>query len=620
MVTRRTPAKKTVTKPKTAAKKVVRKPATVVKAPEKTLDSNIILLKKKYVGQQIHIITVPYEERQIATKYGAVWNADIRQFIFVGQTLPKELEEYATEDFSLERWIEDTINGHPKPVTLKKSMVPRSHQQEAIDSIREAAVAGWRGFIEADQVGLGKTISALQGASEVATVKGFTTANPAKLLITCPKAVIPHWRNTIKALGITNLRVVVINYDRAKSLLTIPSSAGTAKTTRTKNKRISTSGKPLILWDIIIADESHKLKNHEVSQRAKAFDKIARYADAHDKAPFIIWASATIGQTPVELGYLAPLIGQMVKRPTLTMKDYGRFLQSNNFHVKEGKVGFTWVQAKPTDTAARKKEIADEQKQDIERFRKLLFSPKSPSIRRNPEDIAGWPEINRIPMPYQLDVEQKLLYAKAWLEFRNFLKLNPRGKDPKGALAAQLRFRQKASMIMLPNTVEFATDLLENGLQVAISLQFMEPLNIMKTALEKKGYQVSEFSGATGINREQERIDFQKGKTQVILFTVEEGVSFHAGEQLPDGTSATTTPRATILHDIRYSAISCSQIEGRCHRDGQNANMYYPYAQGTVQQMITQRMIARMKNMKDLSGDDASVVEEIETLLETVSI
>lgn len=616
MVAKRKPAAR---KTSTTRKPAARKPATVKPAvKEKTFTQNIDTVRKLAGGQKVWVLeNIAWEEKALATHYGAKWNSDIRQFIYIGNILPKDLEQYKSENYSLNRWVEDEINMTFITPKTQATYIPRPHQASAIKRISASAKAGYRGFVEADNVGVGKTLSMLLGASEVATLKGFTQTNPAKLLIICPKAVIPHWRNTIANSGITNLRIIVINYDRSKNLLTVPTTAATAKTTRTKNKRIANNGTSLIKWDIIIADEAHKLKNIETSQRAKAFDKIAEYSTIAKQAPFVIWGTATIGQNPLEVGYLAPLIGQIKGVAGLNIKNYGRWLQSVGFHMKEGKVGYVWTNSKPTDTPARIATVKKEQAEDIKRMREILFATNSPSIRRNPEDIAGWPEINRITVPYQLDVKEWVLYQQAWLEFRNELKLHPKGRDPAGALAAQLRFRQKASLLMLPNTLEYIVDLLENNLQVAVSVEFMETLNILKTGLEKKGYDVSVFSGANSTTREQERINFQKGETQVIIFTVEEGVSFHAGETLPDGTTATMTPRATIIHDIRYSAISCIQIEGRCHRDGQNANVYYPFFEKTVQDKIAKVMIQRMANMKNLSGDDSSIVNDIENILET---
>lgn len=611
MATQRTSTKTAPRRKPATAKKPTRpvapKPASVKEKVPYTHDPSL---------GRLHILDFPWEMRGAAGPLGAKWDEDIRAFIYVGHSLPPTLVPFASQDYSWERWKEDDLNGQVLSVPPSVSrMKPRPHQMEAAKKITAFAKQGYRGFIEADNVGVGKTISALVGAYGAAKVKGYTKANPAKTLIICPKSVIPHWRNTIKALGIDNLRVVVINYDQSKKLLTVPDKATAAKRARTKNKHIANSGESIVNWDLIIADESHKLKNIETSQRSKAFDRIAQYSTNAQQAPFVIWASATIGQNPMELGYLAPLVAQMLKKDNMSTSQWGAFLESNGFHVLKGKTGaYSWIKhdpKKPDPTVKVK------QNQDIKRLRTLLFSANSPSIRRHPTDIAGWPEITRIPFAVSLDTKGRNLYEELWSAFRSFLKMNVRGRDPRGGLAQQLRFRQKASLLRVPGTLDFAEDLLENGLQIAISVEFMESIDAMRNALEAKGVVCVEFSGRNVSERENERIRFQRGQAQVIFFTVEEGISLHAGEQLPDGTKASSTGRATIVHDVRYSSLSNTQIEGRCHRDGQKANIYYMYAEDTVEEKILKKMIERMAHMKDLSGDDEDSVRQIEDLLES---
>ncbi|MCC2627447.1 MAG: type restriction protein res subunit, partial [Thermomicrobiales bacterium] len=85
-----------------------------------------------------------------------------------------------------------------------------------------------------------------------------------------------------------------------------------------------------------------------------------------------------------------------------------------------------------------------------------------------------------------------------------------------------------------------------------------------------------------------------------------ESISLHRGE-LPGGDK----PRSLIVHDMRHSAIQLQQIEGRCHRDGQRAVIYYAFAEDTVEERIAATVVTRMVAMDGMAGDDTSLVDEI---------
>ena len=62
--------------------------------------------------------------------------------------------------------------------------------------------------------------------------------------------------------------------------------------------------------------------------------------------------------------------------------------------------------------------------------------------------------------------------------------------------------------------------------------------------------------------REEERMRFQRGDAKVVLFTVEEGISLHQGENSatsgsasPVSQGANDVPRSEVIHDLRWSAI-----------------------------------------------------------------
>ena len=202
-------------------------------------------------------------------------------------------------------------------------------------------------------------------------------------------------------------------------------------------------------------------------------------------------------------------------------------------------------------------------------------------------------------MPVALDVAEQTLYDEEWRAFRKALQLSGRTrKDRANALVARLRFRQKASLLRVPGTIEHAVDLLENGRQVAISVEFRETQETIRAGLEKAGHACAVIHGELSPNeRERERLRFQRGDASVMVYTVTEAISLHAGDQLAGGNRV---PRANILADPRYSAIACAQIEGRCHRDGEHATVFYMFAEDTIEEEIVQTVIGRLRTMKTM--------------------
>ena len=71
--------------------------------------------------------------------------------------------------------------------------------------------------------------------------------------------------------------------------------------------------------------------------------------------------------------------------------------------------------------------------------------------------------------------------------------------------------------------------------------------------------------------REAECLRYRRGDASVILFNVE-GISLHEGDTNNDGNNV---PRCQIDHDLRWSAIRAHQIDGRSHRDGKFAQVYW---------------------------------------------
>jgi superfamily II DNA or RNA helicase len=529
-----------------------------------------------------HVLDVPFAMRAVAQAAGATWDATYGVWLFDGTSLPLALAPFAAQPYSWELHVERMLAGRdaPPPSTPTGEVTPRDHQAAAVKAIAAARAAGRPGFLLADDVGLGKTITAWRA---ILDHRGAHT-----VLIVCPLAVIAHWRRTIEAMGDGGKDVVILNYERLGKLFEVSDAA--RKKIKSK-KGLARAGTAPEL-DLIVLDESHRCKNPTAARSKLAAKLVA-------KAGFTLWLSATAGQNPLELSYLAPLLASTTGATATELKDFEQWCIDQDLGVTRGTYGRWDWRGDPKDCA---------------RVHAMLFEATrgAPAgIRRRPEEIAGWPAINRILAPIELDGEARALYQQAWTAFRRELELAPSGRDPKSALAATLRLRQKSSLIRVAGTVELCRELLDNDHQVAISVAFIETLTAIKAALEGglHGVPCAEIHGGLPAGqREAERLRFQRGEARVVLFTVEEGISLHQGEH-------NDAPRSEIIHDLRWSAIQMAQLEGRCHRDGRFAQVYWTYADQTIEDKLARVVVRRIQQMKEMIGDDAETVREIERLL-----
>lgn len=535
-----------------------------------------------------HVLDVPFAFRGVASAAGARWEAAHNVFAYRGAELPPALAPFRSKPYSLERRLEEELNGQLSAQAesgARGTLVPRPHQLAAVRAIAEALAAAHGGFLLADDVGLGKTISAWQAVLDMPAARD--------VLIVCPLAVVAHWRHTVSAMGDGDKRVVITNYERIGKLFDVTADA--RKKIKTK-KGLARLGKAPRL-DVVIWDESHRCKN-PTAARSKLAAKI------NATAGFILWLSATAGQNPLELSYLAPLLARVTGDRPGDLKDFEGWCQRQGLGVIRGDYGRWAWRGDPVD---------------CDKVRHLLFEGAvAAGLRRRPEDIAGWPEINRILTPIELDPSARQLYDDAWTVFRREMELDPRGGDPRSSLAAILRFRQKSSFLRVSGTVELVLELLENGHQVAVSVAFLETLYAIQDALEASlgaGSCALVHGALPSGDREDERLRFQRGDARVVLFTVEEGISLHQGERLPGNVAGSDAVRSEVIHDLRWSAIQMAQIEGRCHRDGRFAQVYWAYADDTIEERIANVVCRRILAMKAMVGDDVETLQEIERLL-----
>ena len=181
-------------------------------------------------------------------------------------------------------------------------------------------------------------------------------------------------------------------------------------------------------------------------------------------------------------------------------------------------------------------------------------------------------------------------------------------------LALLTRMRQQASHIRAASTVARVAADVEDGYQVLVAVEHVSTAaQFIADALEGQGISVARLYGGRP-DVEDERLRFQRGQAKVAVINTVSSVSLHAGEQLFDGTRATTTPRRGYFHQPRYSGIAAQQMMGRAHRDGQVCEWSLIYGVGTIEEAAAERMVTRLSTIATSVDGDRSTLESIARL------
>jgi hypothetical protein len=121
---------------------------------------------------------------------------------------------------------------------------------------------------------------------------------------------------------------------------------------------------------------------------------------------------------------------------------------------------------------------------------------------------------------------------------------------------AVIRLRQKSSLLKVEDSIELCLGLLDNGRQVAISCEFLATMDAIQEGLQKKKIGYARVDGRSTKNtdqRETERLRYQRGEVQVMLFNVTEGISLHEGRSI----------MAATMYPVAKSTMICAGPRSR---------------------------------------------------------
>lgn len=490
-----------------------------------------------------------------------VWNAQIpvgHPFWTVWRSQKDNLKAQGysikqNNGWQLARWEKTQAAVVPKKTIIPYSLEPLTrpdgllpYQAPSVQGL----VASLRSFgaaLDASDVGTGKTYTSLAAFRELGI----------KPVVIAPLTVLPSWERAAQHFG---MEIEVINWDKVR--------AGYTK----YGKWDSDEDKKTFYWaeDVkgLIFDEVHRAKDH------KSLQSRLVAAAKRQEIPTIA-LSATAASNPLHLKSLGYLLGlHHYKGFWQWVEQYGCF--SNR-----------WGGYEFDGNPAHLRELHGQ-----------IFPKKG--VRVRVADLGdAFPETQITTELVSIENPEKL--EKAYTDVAQALEEIRLKKltDPEHHLTKLLRARQMSEIQKIPAFISYACDAVEQGLSVAVFVNFDESINKLLDGLKKAKIAAVEIRGQQSPEDRQAAIDaFQSDQARVIVCNIRAG---GVGVSLHDVTGR--HPRLALVSPT-WSAIDLRQALGRVHRAGgkSKSRQRILFADKTVETRVSKLVQSKLNNL-DLLND-----------------
>ena len=464
------------------------------------------------------------------------------------------------------------------PVEIITKSTLAEYKVKNVDGLREwqvpsvsklcAVITEYGAAIDGSDTGTGKTYIAIAVARELGM----------KIAVVCPKAVIFSWKKVITKHFKMDYEFI-INYESLKT--------GKFKDIGTWKPVSKISTREKFVWNVakntlIIFDESHRLKGWNTQNSEMALEaKKQKYK--------ILCCSATNSLTPIDLKTTGFVL-------ELYKKNFTQYLRDHN--CEKGRFGWEF----------------GGDKRVLQKLHGDLFIQRGVRLCKN--DIPGFPDCDNIAESYNIDESSEKELKNVYDEMNKELTLlNIKCKTSKeyqiNAMVVQLRARQKSELLKLPLMVEMINDFIEDGMSVAVFVNFSETVR----ALMKRLHTTCVVWGENvGTERENNVEAFQSDKQRVIILNIAAG---GVGISLHDLNGK--YPRVALISPP-LSAISLVQAMGRIHRAGAKSKAINTllFVSGTEEEQTCERLKTKLNNLSLINDGDLSNLQEFKEKIENV--
>ena len=440
---------------------------------------------------------------------------------------------------------------------------PLEHQKIAIEKL-----VGSKRFILADDMGVGKTTSAVIGALET---------DIKKILIICPASLKINWEREIRNYTDRSVYIsegknfstdhdfVIVNYDILKNFYDL------------KNKENSPISKAN--FDLIIIDEAHYASNSQAS-RTKLINDFVK------KSKYLWLLTGTpMTNRPINYYNLLNLIESPVAQNWMAYVI--RYCQGYQFKAGNRKV---WN----VNGASNLEELRDRTSRQV--------------LRRLKTDVLDLPE--KIITPIYLRLKSKQ-YEELMGEYYEWYNKHP---EESKSLTVQfnklMKVRQVIADEKVQETIGLIENILEQGKKVIVFTNFTDSLQKIHSHFGKQSVYLD---GTCSKAQRQYSVDqFQENdKIKVFVGNIQAagvGITLTAGE-------------VVLFNDLSFVPAHHQQAEDRAYRYGQKncVSVYYPIFENTIEGVIYDMLINKKNIIDTVMGDNLDKAEFIEQIMNRIN-
>lgn len=394
------------------------------------------------------------------------------------------------------------------------------------------------------------------------------------VIVICPKAVRPHWEREFAEHGIVPL--AVLNYEKVRN-------GGT--------QFLKKQGKRAMRWELpenalIIFDECQRMKSPYTLNALLLISAKMQRVDT-------LLLSATAAEDCTEmraLGYALNL--HNLNRDTPLLRSWEKWMREHGCYRDE------WNGWR---SGSRK---------HLQSVHDILYRDRA--VRLTEEDMPEAFRENRViiePVEFAGLAAIRKAYKEAGITpaiveamvERSLLPPEEREKlEEENILTRLLRARQLGEASKVPEFVEIAHDLVDEGFSVVVFLNFRETVLAFQKLMEDSGVPTAIIIGdQSAEDRENNRLMFSTDAVRVLVCTAAAGGTGVDGLQ----DTAGVFPRTSLISPS-FSVQEFKQTLGRLHRAYAKSDVMQKIliAAGTVEEDVIVAIQRKLANMEALHG------------------